>query len=301
MIRNSRIHPSFPKIFTSSKPFQFYLRNSFFVHLILVVSTLITGEIALNISDKLKEKNIELVQASVRVDMVAMPKHTLKELQNLSSGTEEAKKEEGPTPEELKAQELKEANDKKLEEARAQEKEELALLEAKKEKELSEAKESQKKKQDFKDMLKKLSEKKVENKDEAVAKTDKGLYGKEKTALKELVLAGNKVSQGVSIYGSGNTQNMTAFQAYIAKLPEFVRPHWRLPSFLLQKGLKCRVRVWLNLDGTLKRAEIYQSSGDTEYDHRAIQAVERAAPFPKLSEEFGLRAQNGDVLLGFPL
>ena len=86
--------------------------------------------------------------------MVAMPKHTLKELQNLSSGTEEAKKEEGPTPEELKAQELKEANDKKLEEARAQEKEELALLEAKKEKELSEAKESQKKKQDFKDSQK---------------------------------------------------------------------------------------------------------------------------------------------------
>ena len=94
---------------------------------------------------------------------------------------------------------------------------------------------------------------------------------------------------------------MTAFQIYIAKLPEMIKPQWKLPSFLLSKGLKCRVRIWINNDGTLKRAEIYQSSGDQEYDHRAIQAVERAAPFPKLSEEYGNRAQNGDIVLGFPL
>lgn len=293
MIRNSRIEPTFPKFLKDSKSFKFYLRNSFFIHFFIVVLSLVTGKIALNITDNLKEKNLELVQASVRVDMVSMPKYTLKELQNLSSGTEEAKKEEGPTPDDTA--------EKEVQENKA---EELALLEAKKLKEeieLKEAKAEEKKKQDFKDMLKKLSSKKVENKEDAQAKTEKGLYGKEKTALKELVLAGNKVSQGVSIYGSGNTQNMTAFQTYIAKLPEYVRPHWRLPSFLLQKGLKCRVRVWLNLDGSLKRAEIYQSSGDIEYDHRAIQAVEKAAPFPKISEEFGNRAQSGDVLLGFPL
>lgn len=304
MIRNSRIEPAFPKFLKDSKPFQFYLRNSFLVHFSIVALSLITGKVALNLSENLKEKNLELVQASVRVDMVAMPKHTLKELQNLSSGTEEAKKEEGPTPEEIAADKAaKEAEEKALAdaEAKAQEAEELALLEAKKEKELKEAKLQEKKKQDFKEMLKKLSTKKIDSNDKNVAKTEKGLYGKESSALKELVLAGNKVSQGVSIYGSGNAENMTAFQVYIAKLPEYVRPHWRLPSFLLQKGLKCRVRVWLNLDGTLKRAEIYQSSGDNEYDHRAIQAVERAAPFPKLSEEYGARAQNGDILLGFPL
>lgn len=297
MIPSTRIDPPLPKILKESKPFQFYLRNSFFIHFAVVFLSLLTGKVAFDLTENLKEKNLELVQASVRVDMVAMPKHTLKELQNLSSGTEEAIKEEGPTPEEITA---KENEEKALleAEARAKEAEELALLEAKKEKD---AKDTEKKKQDFKNMLKKLSEKKIDAKDSGVAKTEKGLYGKESSALKELVLAGNKVSQGVSIYGSGNAQAMTAFQVYIAKLPEYIRPHWRLPSFLLQKGLKCRVRVWLNIDGSLKRAEIYQSSGDNEYDHRAVQAVERAAPFPKLSEEFGDRALNGDILLGFPL
>jgi TolA protein len=253
-----------------------------------------TGKVAFDLQENLKEKNLELVQASVRVDMVAMPKHTLKELQNLSAGTEDAKKEEAPVQEETaKKPDEKSIEDESAKEESAKEAEELALLEAKK------IKDEELKKKNFKEMLKKLSNKKVDS--DGVAKTEKGLNGKEKSALKELVLAGNRVSKGVSIYGSGSQAEMTAFQIYIAKLPELIKPQWKLPSFLLNKGLKCRVRVWLNNDGTLRRAEIYQSSGDQEYDHRAIQAVERAAPFPKLSDEYGNRAQNGDIVLGFPL
>lgn len=294
MIKLARIEPHFPKNLRA-RSFNFYLRNSFLIHTGIVLLSLVTGKVAFDLQENLKEKNLELVQASVRVDMVAMPKHTLKELQNLSAGTEDAKKEESPVNEEpaKKVEEKTVADDEKIKEESAKEAEELALLEAKK------VKEEELKKKNFKEMLKKLSNKKVDS--DGVAKTEKGLNGKEKTALKELVLAGNRVSKGVSIYGSGSQAEMTAFQIYIAKLPEMIKPQWKLPSFLLSKGLKCRVRIWINNDGTLKRAEIYQSSGDQEYDHRAIQAVERAAPFPKLSEEYGNRAQNGDIVLGFPL
>jgi TonB family protein len=103
------------------------------------------------------------------------------------------------------------------------------------------------------------------------------------------------------MYGDGGTAEMTAFQAYASRLPDFVRPHWRLPSFLLEKKLKCRVRVWIAMNGELTRAEVYQSSGDSEYDQKAIEAVRAASPFPALTEEFGKRAQKGDILLGFPL
>ncbi|MCK6594561.1 MAG: cell envelope integrity protein TolA, partial [Bacteriovoracaceae bacterium] len=287
------IEPYFPKNL-KARSFNFYLRNSFLVHTGIVLLSLMTGKVAFDLQENLKEKNLELVQASVRVDMVAMPKHTLKELQNLSAGTEDAKKEEAPVQEETaKKPDEKSIEDESAKEESAKEAEELALLEVKK------IKDEELKKKNFKEMLKKLSNKKVDS--DGVAKTEKGLNGKEKSALKELVLAGNRVSKGVSIYGSGSQAEMTAFQIYIAKLPELIKPQWKLPSFLLNKGLKCRVRVWLNNDGTLRRAEIYQSSGDQEYDHRAIQAVERAAPFPKLSDEYGNRAQNGDIVLGFPL
>lgn len=293
MIKLAKIDPYFPKNL-KARSFNFYLRNSFLVHTGIVLLSLMTGKVAFDLQENLKEKNLELVQASVRVDMVAMPKHTLKELQNLSAGTEDAKKEEAPVQEETaKKSDEKSIEDELAKEESAKEAEELALLEAKK------IKDEELKKKNFKEMLKKLSNKKVDS--DGVAKTEKGLNGKEKSALKELVLAGNRVSKGVSIYGSGSQAEMTAFQIYIAKLPELIKPQWKLPSFLLNKGLKCRVRVWLNNDGTLRRAEIYQSSGDQEYDHRAIQAVERAAPFPKLSDEYGNRAQNGDIVLGFPL
>jgi hypothetical protein len=32
-----------------------------------------------------------------------------------------------------------------------------------------------------------------------------------------------------------------------------------------------------------------------------MNAVSLASPFPKLSEDFGKRAMNGDIVLGFPL
>jgi TonB family protein len=55
------------------------------------------------------------------------------------------------------------------------------------------------------------------------------------------------------------------------------------------------------MSGHVSRAEIYQSSGDSEYDQKSLDAVNAASPFPQLSEEFGRRALNGDILLGFPL
>ncbi len=296
MVKLSKMTPRIEKTLRSTRTFQFYLRNSFFIHIAFVALTITTGKVALNFQENLKEKNLELVQASVRVDMVEMPRYTLKELQNLSSGTEEAKKEEAPASVEEVVEKAKEEDAKAIEEQKEQEDakaQEIALIEAKKNDE------KEQKKKNFQEMLKKLSNKKIDSTGDA--KTEKGLYGKEESKLKELVLVGNKVSKGVSVYGAGSEAQMTAFQLYIAKLPEMIRPNWRLPSFLLDKGLKCRVRVWLAPTGALKRAEIYQSSGNQDYDHRAIQAVERSAPFPKLSEEFGKRAENGDIVLGFPL
>ena len=103
------------------------------------------------------------------------------------------------------------------------------------------------------------------------------------------------------MYGSGNSADLTAFQVYASRLPDLVRPHWRLPSFLMDKNLKCRIRVWLNLNGEVTRTEVYQSSGEAEYDQRAVEAVKSTSPFPKLSEDYVKRALNGDILLGFPL
>lgn len=270
--------------------FNFYLRRSGYIHVALVACTLISGKVAFDLQREEREKNLELIHASVRVDMVAMPTQTLNELKNLSSGVEEAQKEE-------KTEIVKEA-EKVVE--KVEPKEEPKVVD--KTPDTSEAfQEAQaaKKRQNFLSKLKTIGNKKVES--EGTQKADKGLYGEKESALKNLVLSGNKLSKGTQMYGDGAAGELTAFQAYASRLPDIIRPHWRLPDFLMNKNLKCRVRVWLRPNGEVARAVIYQSSGDNEYDQRAVDAVKAAAPFPELKDEFGKRAQNGDILLGFPL
>ena len=226
----------------------FFLRRSSYVHIALFSLTLIGGKVISDQQDKIREKNMELINSSVRVDMVAMPTYTLNELKNLSSGVEEAKKEEPtPTPE-TKKEEVPPG------------KEELKVAEQTPEKENTESfeEENKQKRQSFLSKLKQIGNKKINS--EGNQKAEKGLYGDKATDLKQLVLSGNKLSKGSQLYGSGNSGDMTAFQAYAARLPDLVRPHWRLPSFLLEKKLKCRVRVWIASNGEVTRAEIYQSS-----------------------------------------
>jgi TonB family protein len=254
--------------------------------------TLISGKIIIDQQAKLRDKNMELVQASVRVDMVAMPKYTLNELKNISSGVEEAKKEEPtPTAEPVKKEEPK------PEPVKEEPKPEPKVVEKEVTPSFEEV--SKQKRENFLSKLKQIGNKKI--KSEGNVKAEKGLYGEKNSALKDLVLSGNKLSKGVQIYGDGNAAEMTAFQAYAARLPDIVRPRWRLPDFLINKKLKCRVRVWLAPNGEVTRAEVYQSSGEPDFDQRAVNAIKDSSPFPRLSEEFSKRGQNGDILLGFPL
>lgn len=261
---------------TNNDQFPFYLRRSFYIHMALFLLTLIGGKVILSKAAELRNKNIELIQASVQVDMVAMPKYTLEELKRM---------ETTPAPEAVK-EEVKEVV---KEEVKAEVKAEVAPVASN-----NDFLEAQKH-QNFKSLLKQLSDQKIAKKNSSKSSN------KEVTDLKTLVLAGNKLSKGSQAYGDNQGADLTAFQAYISRLPARVKPFWRLPSFLLDKKLKCRVRVWIAMNGQVTRSEIYQSSGDSEYDQKALDAVNAASPFPALTAEFGKRALNGDILLGFPL
>jgi len=265
--------------------FYVYLKRSFAIHVaIILIAFISTRQMVLN-AIKLKKENLELVQASVRVDMVAMPKFTLAELKNISSGVEEAQDEKSKDQEDKT-----EAINKDLEIKKA------AQIEA--DKEAAFLEESKKKRSNFLSKLKEIGSKDLSDKNKS---REKGMSGENSSKLKNLVLAGNKLSTGVQIYGSGQAKELTQFQAYVATIPDRVRPHWRLPSFLIGKNLRCRVRVWLNLDGSVRKAEVYESSGNQDYDQRAVESVYSAAPYPTLKEEVSKRALNGDILLGFPL
>ena len=282
----------YPNRIFLGKNFPFYVRRSTYIHVLIFLLTFVGGKIVIDQQERLREKNMELVQSSVRVDMVAMPKFTLNELKNLSSG-QEAPEEKKPDP---TAPVVEPAKVVVKEVEKVQEK----IKDEPKSDPTPSFEEANKiKRESFLSKLKQIGNKKINTGSKQTVES--GLHGEKSSELKNLVVAGNKLNKGTTIYGDSSAADLTAFQMYAAKLPDLVRPHWRLPSFLMDKKLKCRIRVWIALNGEVLRAEVYQSSLDSEYDQRAIEAVKSASPFPRLSEELAKRGQNGDIALGFPL
>jgi colicin import membrane protein len=88
---------------------------------------------------------------------------------------------------------------------------------------------------------------------------------------------------------------------YSTQLVEKIRQFWALPSYLLDKGLNCRVQVFISKKGILIDYKITESSGNNEYDKLAIRSVIRAAPFVSPPSSLRRRLLKGELIFGFPL
>lgn len=269
---------------SSEQKFKNYFLMSFALHLLLSFIVFAFSSFESKRDQDLKDSNLKLVQASVRVDVVAMPKFTIKELKEMQKDIGTPRIEEG--------QESVKTTTQKPADIPA---DGVELLKEKKTK-------------SFADMMKDLSSEKVEKKKVDVknafkdeAKKEEGLSKSQRDRLKNLVIQGNKISEGVSLTGGGASNSNGEFERYVDTLPNFIRPHWRLPSYLLGKELRCRIRVYISESGKLIRAIVHESSGEEEYDNKAIEAVKSASPFPSLAKEFAKRGVDGEILLGFPL
>ena len=224
--------------------------------------------------------DVEIIRAAVRVDVVGMPKFTVQELKAMqkdalppepepeaASGRKEETKVEDQTPDVIK-------------------KDDLVIHEK-----------GTEKKSSFLNVLSDYSKKKIDKKERPKGETT----GKGNKNINNLVLEGNRLSKGTALVGDFSDEAGSEFAAYVQTLPEIIRQHWKLPSYLLEKDLRCRIKIYLSASGQLLKTELQESSGEQEFDARAKQAIENAAPFPKPSETVGTRLVNSGIILGFPL
>ncbi len=263
------------------KPFAHYTRKSFFIHVGLIILVALTSYFQWAKGEKQRRLNVKLVQSSVRVDVVAMPKRTLQELKALqAAGASAGQKAEESSPEAKPVDNTPDRGNEFI---------------------------KKKEKVSFKDLLKQYSKDKVETakkpkkKSKSNSKKDKGLDSSTLAKLDGLIKRGNKVSSGQALVGTGSAESLTALQEYAAKLPGLVKPYWKLPSYLANQELQCRIRVFINGRGELIRSEVYEKSKDPEYDERAMKAIKAAAPFPPPDGDIINRTLRGDILMGFPL
>ena len=204
----------------------------------------------------------DTIQSSVKVDVVGMPKLTVQELKQFKATDLQKGETEDP---------------KAIEEPAPEEVEE---------------------KVDLGNLLSNLSKKKVAKKRPKKKKFGNALSQKE---LKSLVLEGNKLSAGEAVVGDSLENARTVLGQYASTLPSHVRPFWKLPSYLLNKDLSARIRVFLSDSGKVLRTEITKTSGVDDFDQRALRAIKQANPFPAPEAEIAKMTTSGAIVLGFPL
>lgn len=262
-----------PNKYILNEKLSFFTGISFSVHVFILLIFLIVSK--LNFSNK--KLKIITVEPIIRVDVVAMPKFTIQELKKLSGGSTSATAEIT----EIKPI-INETGPKFL-----------------------------KKKRSILDMLKSEAQKKIKKttyptkKEKKIGKSKGNGVGTRlsknaRNALKNLVIQGNKISHGKALTGKGGSALIGEFNEYIVRLPDLVKPNWKLPSYLLDKGFNCRIRIYISPDGNLLKSEIYESSGDGEYDKKALEAI-RESSFPVPNKNIKNDVLDGKIILGFPL
>lgn len=248
---------------------------SFGVHVLLVIIALISGSTIFNIIKS--NNNVEIIRSSVRVDVVGMPKFTIKELREF-----QAEPVAKPEPEQQGAKVETKVKDEAPDVIK---KDDIVIQEK-----------GEKKKSSFMNLITEASSKKV-------APTDrkKGKLKSNNKDLDSLIIEGNRLSKGSALVGEYTNEQNSEFSAYVQTLPELVRAHWKLPTYLMNQNLKCKIAIYLSASGEVVKTELLESSGQSEFDSRAEKAIRDGSPYPKPDASVAPRLANSGIILRFPL
>ena len=284
---------------------------------------------------KFKEKDQSLMKSFVRVDVVAMPTLTIKELKSLkldrSFKKGKAKNlKKIDQPEEIQKAKIQKIAPKTFPRKVEKLKDDFVFKEKTKaktkklNKKIEERKidrmkkvenierTSVEEKSNVLDLIKNLGTKRVKTvkRGKRRQKVNNSLgikFGRKNSKIiKNLLIEGNKISKGENII-EGKTllkeeESLQIINDYISRVRQSVRSYWKLPEYLKEnKNYRCRIQIFISDDGSLLSLNVKEKSGNEEFDKRALQTVEMAAPFPPVDPVIRKRVLNGDLILGFPL
>lgn len=119
--------------------------------------------------------------------------------------------------------------------------------------------------------------------------------------LQKLINEGNRLSEGRKDYGRDDDFQGSILEDYAQTVVDRVRHYWKLPHYLLEKNLQCRIRVFIGHTGKILQLNIFQSSGDEVYDQMALKAIGSAKPLNEPHNTLIKILEERGIILGFPL
>lgn len=107
---------------------------------------------------------------------------------------------------------------------------------------------------------------------------------------------GNIISPGTKLEGLDKLHHAD----YLNDVKSHAQQYWELPEWLAKQDLKARVRVYLDDRGYVIKKNLSVSSGNQMFDSKALEAVEKASPFPEPPTKFRAILSVQGMVLGFP-
>lgn len=254
-------HLFFSNLFFRSKVVSLLLHGSLF--LILILFFLIPDLRNLFFPNLFKyEKRV--IQSAVRVDLVEMPVLTIEELKKLP----DLEQKISPVVDKV----VKTTVSEKIIEKSAED--------------------------SLDQLLNKVSKKDIKKDKNNKLEKKKAIKGSKE--LGDLILAGNKIAQGDDAQGDIRDQKNSEFDVYVLSVRRKVQQNWKLPSYLLDVNLRCLIQLRIDSRGQLISAKVINSSGNNDFDQRALDAIKIAGSFDIPGELIREELENGSLNLLFP-
>ena len=119
-----------------------------------------------------------------------------------------------------------------------------------------------------------------------------------KQEMEEKQYTGSALSKGDSPEGEVVTDFETV--QYFTSVKAHINMYWSLPQELADKNLRTKIRTIINNEGIVLRGNIVESSGNEDFDARALEVLERASPLPKPPTKKIEKLLSKGVMLNFP-
>jgi colicin import membrane protein len=87
---------------------------------------------------------------------------------------------------------------------------------------------------------------------------------------------------------------------FLTQIDHHVKQFWSLPEWLARGGYKARVKIFIDFNGLLLKAELVSTSGNSSYDEVVLETVKKAVPYPVPPEKFRDIMSVSGMVLGFP-
>lgn len=206
--------PTKNALYFESESLSPWVFKAFLLHAFVLISFTF---LAKEFPNLFKKKDLTVIYPSIRVDIVAMPKLTIRELKSMTASAADSEesvleKKVGPSEDTPTFKKLG-------------------------------------KRKNFLSILRDLSKKKLEAKKRNKKKLDS-------VELKEIIFAGNKISRGSSLTGKSEEAIISEYIQFGEMIISKIKPFWKLPSYLKEQNLSNQIQVFISPSGSVLKTII---------------------------------------------